>query len=106
MTDQAEPLAAHVALFTIAHDLLVPLREPVDSAPRRLLLHGDVAGHVVRRKYPLAPITQLESRYQLDLETAAAGVRAWRLAVIMIRNAANETKTNPAGLEEFQCLGA
>src|SRR5438093_8444661 len=67
MADQAQPLATHVVLLALANEVLVPIRETVDAAPRDLLFSCHEAGNVVGYKHAFAPIAQIEPRNEVDL---------------------------------------
>src|ERR1700730_3120433 len=102
MADQAQPLAAHVLLLALTDEVPVPAREAVDAAPANLLFHRHEAGDVMRRQDAFAPFAKIESRDEVDLHRSPYRVRARRLAIIMIGDAADDAKADTAHLKKFQ----
>src|SRR6185503_12631560 len=101
MTDEAQPLAAHVARLALAHEILVPARKVVDAAPGHLLLGGDEAGHVVGVEHALAPAAEVVAGDELHLQRAALLAGAGRRAVVMIGEAAHNAEAHAAAYEEL-----
>jgi hypothetical protein len=102
MADQAEPLAAHVLPLALAHEVRVPARDAVDAAPGDLLFGDDKTGYVIGYRDALPPVAELEAGDQLGLDRPAHRLGARRGTVIMVGQAADETKADAAVFEEFQ----
>src|SRR3954471_18098815 len=101
MANETQPLAAHVARLALAHQILIPLREVVDAAPRDLLLGGDETGHVVRVEHALAPVAEVVARDELHFERTAHRAGAGSSAEIVVGQAVHDAKAHTATFKEL-----
>src|SRR5215831_2528094 len=105
MTDQAQPLAAHVLPLALTDEVLVPMRKAVDASPCDLFFGRHKRGHVIGHRDAFAPVTEVEARDQVGLDRPPGRVRARRRAVIMIGQTADHVKPDAASFKEFYASG-
>src|SRR5215472_15679411 len=80
------------------------MRGAVDTTPGDLLLRCHKTRNIVRHQHAAAPIAQFNARDQLGLQRATRRMGAGCLVVIMISDATDEPKADPAIRKEFKYL--
>ena len=100
LANEADAFAAHVVGLPALDQFLVPIRQPIDTAPIDLFLGGQEIRLRGRGPNTFTPFAEIETRNQVDLEAPAFLARTRRHSDVVIGQSLDHMKRYAAVREK------